>query len=171
MMVAGLLLIWGHSAVTSQVRNELTAQKINFPAKNSRQVTTLPEADVAAVSKYSGQLITTGAQAEAYADHFMPAQLKAIDHGLTYDQVNGKLATAGRDRNLFIQAADLFRQQTIQAGLLNAYGYSKIGQILLIGAVLAFAGLAVLLFLAAFGMARRVVLEAQALLSPAVEAA
>ncbi len=167
MIVTGLLLIWGHSAVTSQVRNELVAQKINFPDRNDRLVTALPAADATAVSKYSGQLITNGTQAEVYADHLMPAQLRGIAHGLTYDQVNSKLATAGRDRNLFIQAAVLFREQTIQGGLLNAYGYSRIAQIMLIGAFLSFGGVAVLLLLAAFGLARRVVQEAEALLSPA----
>jgi hypothetical protein len=101
----------------------------------------------------------------------MPSQLAAIDHGLTYDQVDGKLATAGHDRNLFIQAADLFRQQTIQSGLLNAYGYSKIGQVLLIGAILAFGGAVALLLLFAFALARRVVLEAEALLNPATRPA
>jgi hypothetical protein len=167
MVVAGILLISGYSALTSEVHNELASQKIYFPASTSKAITALPGADATAMSKYSGQLMTTGAQAETYADHFLPAQIKSIGGGQSYFQLVNQVVKAGHDKSLFIDEAGVFREDAIQSQLLNAFWYSKIAGIMLIGSIVAFAGAALLLILAAFGLARRIMLEADALLKPA----
>lgn len=64
LVAAGALLTWGNSFVTSQVHNQLAAQKIYFPATDSPAIKALPAADAAAMSKYVGQQMLTGAQAE-----------------------------------------------------------------------------------------------------------
>src|SRR5262249_55817236 len=83
LLIAGGLLIWGHSFVDSQVRTQLAAQKIYFPPDKSPAIRA-PE--FAAMHQYAGQLMTSGAQAEVYADHFIANHLKEIGGGLTYSQ-------------------------------------------------------------------------------------
>jgi hypothetical protein len=156
MIVAGVLLTLGHSSVTSEVQNELTAQKIYFPAANSPQVTKLPATDAAAMSKYAGQLMTTGPQAETYADDLMSVQIRGVGGGLSYAQLATEAAASRKDaKALEIEAANVFRAETIRGQLLNSYAFWKVGQIMLIGAYVAFATAAVLLIVSAFGLARR----------------
>jgi hypothetical protein len=65
LIVAGALLFWAYSFVNSQVTNQLSEQKITFPATSSPAFTSLPADDQAAMKPYAGQLMTTGAQALA----------------------------------------------------------------------------------------------------------
>jgi hypothetical protein len=61
------------------VHTQLAAQQIYFPPANSKAVAA-PE--FAAMRPYGGQQLTTGAQAQVYADHFIANHLKAIGgHG------------------------------------------------------------------------------------------
>ena len=78
LLIAGGLLLWGHNFVDTQVHNQLAAQQIFFPANNSPAIKA-PE--FAAMHQYAGQQMTTGAQAEVYADHFIANHLKAIGGG------------------------------------------------------------------------------------------
>jgi hypothetical protein len=171
MILAGVLLTAAHSSVSSEVGDLLTAQKIYFPPASSPQVTKLPAADATAMTKYAGQLMTNGSQAEIYAEHFLPSQIYAIAGGQSYSQLGAKLTNAGHDRALFVEQADLFREQAIQGQLLNTYWFSQVGQIMLFGAIAAFVGAAVLLILAAIGLARRVAVEAETLLKPVLQPA
>src|ERR1700682_4528612 len=75
--VAGFAF-WGSNFATSQVRGQLAAQQIFFPAAGSAALTSLPPADAAAMSVYAGQQMTTGPQAETYADHFIAVHLTEI---------------------------------------------------------------------------------------------
>src|SRR3954467_3899691 len=68
LIVAGGLLTWANTFVDHQVHNQLSSQKIFFPKKGTEGLTALKGADLAAVSKYAGQQVTTGAQAEVFAD-------------------------------------------------------------------------------------------------------
>jgi len=165
MIVAGGLLVWGHSFVNSDVHTQLAAQRIYFPAANSPEITALPKADAAAMSKYAGQLMTTGAQAETYADHFIAVHLIKIGGGLTYSQLSGKSLADPTNAALAAQVQTVFRGQTLRGLLLNAYGWWKIGQIMLIAAWVAFVAAAVMLALCAFGIVhlRRVAPEAEVL--------
>ena len=81
--VAGFAF-WGSSFATSQVQTQLTEQKITFPAADSPAIKALPAADAAAMRVYAGQQLTTGAQAETYADHFIKVHLGEIGAGKTY---------------------------------------------------------------------------------------
>src|ERR1022692_1605005 len=75
LLIAGGLLTWGHSYIHNEVHSQLAAQKIYFPAANSAAVAA-PEFQ--AMRQYGGQELTTGAQAEVYADHFIANHLKVI---------------------------------------------------------------------------------------------
>ena len=148
LIVAGGLLAWGHSFVDSQVHNQLAAQKIYFPANNSPAI----KAPVfAAMHQYAGQLMTTGAQAEVYADHFIANHLKEIGGGQTYSQLSAKALAQPKNTALATQVQLMFRGTTLRGLLLNAYAFWKMGQIALWGAIAAFAGAGLLLILSAFG--------------------
>ncbi len=79
--IGGGLLLWGHSVIGNDVHNQLAAQKIVFPPAASSAIKELPAADATAMSQYGGQLMTTGAQAQTYADHFIAVHLVKIGGG------------------------------------------------------------------------------------------
>ena len=148
LLVAGILLAWGHSFVTSEVHTQLAAQKIVFPAANSPAVKA-PE--FAAMRQYGGQLMTTGAQAEVYADHFIANHLKVIGGGKTYAQLSAESLAQPTNAALAGQVQTVFRGETLRGLLLNAYAFGKIATIMGIAAIFAFAGAALMLILSVLG--------------------
>jgi hypothetical protein len=148
LLVAGILLAWGHSFVTNEVHNQLAAEKIYFPAANSAAVKA-PE--FAAMRQYGGQLMTTGAQAEVYADHFIANHLKVIGCGKTYAQLSAASLAQPKNAALAGQVQTVFRGETLRGLLLNAYAFGKIATIMGIAAIAAFAGAALMLILSAMG--------------------
>src|SRR6185437_2699791 len=160
LIIAGGLLAWCHSFVDGQVHNQLAAQKIYFPASNSPAIKA-PE--FAAMRQYGGQLMTTGAQAQVYADHFIANHLKEIGGGQTYAQLSAKSLAQPKNTALAAQVQTMFRGETLRGLLLNAYAFWTIGQIMLYAAIAAFAGAGLLLILAIFGFIhlRRTAPEAQ----------
>ena len=87
LLVAGVLLLWGHSYASNQVSSQLSAQKIVFPATGTAAFKALPAPAQAAMGVYAGPM-TTGAQAKAYADHFIAVHLTEIGKGQTYSQLS-----------------------------------------------------------------------------------
>jgi hypothetical protein len=160
MLVAGGLLLWGHSFIDTQVHNQLAAQKIYFPANNSPAIKA-PE--FAAMHQYAGQQMTTGAQAEVYADHFIANHLKAIGGGQTYAQLSAKAQLQPTNTVLAGQVATMFKGETLRGLLLNAYAFGEMGMLAGIAAIVAFAGAAVLLILCGLGFwhSRRVPARAE----------
>jgi hypothetical protein len=137
---------WASSFATGQVHDNLAAQQIFFPAANSPAITSLPAADAAAMSVYAGQQMTTGAQAQTYADHFIGVHLKEIAGGQTYSQVSAAAQADPTNTKLAGQVQTLFRGETLRGLLLNSYGWSQIGQYAAYAAIgLAIAAGAVLL--------------------------
>ena len=88
LLVAGGLLTWAYTFVNNQVTTQLTEQQIVFSAANDPSIKALPPDDAAAMKQYAGQLMTTGAQAETYANHFIAVHLKEIGGGKTYSQLS-----------------------------------------------------------------------------------
>ncbi len=150
LLAAGGLMLWGHSFVDSQVHNQLAAQKIVFPADNSPAIKA-PE--FAAMHQYAGQLMTNGAQAEVYADHFIANHLTEIAGGQTYAQLSAKALAAPKDAKLAGQVEAMFKGTTLRGMLLNAYAFWKMGELAFWGAIVAFAGAGLLLLLSALGYA------------------
>ena len=151
LLVAGILLTWGHNFVTSEVRSQLVAQKIVFPPASSDSIKSLPKADAVAMSVYAGQEMTTGAQAQTYADHFIAVHLREIGGGLTYSQLSAKAMADPKNTALADQVATVFKGTTLRGMLLNAYGFWQMGQIALIGAIVSFAAAALMLILSLAG--------------------
>jgi hypothetical protein len=148
MLVAGGLLTWGHNFVANEVRTQLVAQKIVFPPANSEAV---KGPEFAAMRQYGGQTMTTGAQAQVYADDFIAVHLTEIGGGQTYAQLSAKALANPKDTALAGQVQTMFRGETLRGLLLNAYAFGTVGQIMLWAAIAAFTGAGLLLILAAFG--------------------
>jgi hypothetical protein len=159
--VAGGLLLWGHNFVSDQVHTQLAAQKIYFPPASSGAIKALPAADAKAMTAYAGQLMTNGAQAQTYADHFIAVHLREIGGGKTYAQLATASLAQPKNAALAAQVQTIFRGETLRGLLLNAYGWWQMAQIMLIGAIVAFVAAAVMLVTSLFGVAhlRRVPAE------------
>ncbi|MBV8195741.1 MAG: hypothetical protein JOY80_09460 [Candidatus Dormibacteraeota bacterium] len=144
---------WAGNFASGQVTTQLSEQQITFPASNSPAITALPAADAAAMSVYAGQTMTTGAQAETYADHFIAVHLQEIGGGKTYAQFPATGLTPAQAT----QKAELFQGETLRGLLLNAYGWSQVGTFATYAGVgLAVAAFAVMLaFLFEVAMWRR----------------
>ena len=151
--VSGGLLVWGHSFITHEVHTQLAAQKIVFPAKGSPALTALPKPDAAAMSAYAGQLMTNGAQAETWADHFIAVHLVKIGGGQTYAQLSARSLAQPKNAALAGQVETVFRGETLRSMLLDAYGFWEMGQIMLVAAWVAFAGAALMLAASGLGIA------------------
>jgi hypothetical protein len=120
-------LFWGSNFVDNTVRDQLTAQQITFPTAGSAALKALPAADATAMSAYAGQTLTTGAQAETYANHFIGAHLTEVYKGDTYSQVSALAAANPKDAGLAAAKQTLFMGNTLRGLLLNAYGWSQVG--------------------------------------------
>jgi len=151
LLVAGGLLLYGYNFVNDQVTQQLTEQQITFPAADSAAIKALPPDDAAAMKVYAGQLMTNGAQAKTYADHFIAVHLKEIGGGKTYSQLSAEALANPTDQKLAAQADTVFKGTTLRGLLLNAYAFWQIGQIALIAAIVAFVAGAILLILSGLG--------------------
>ena len=155
LIVSGVMLTWAHNFIGNEVHTQLAAQQIYFPANNSPAIKA-PE--FAAMHQYAGQQLTTGAQAEVYADHFIANHLKAIGGGKTYAQLSAEAIAQPKNAALAAQVATVFKGETLRGLLLNAYAFGTMGMIAGIAAIAAFIAGAVMLVLSGLGLmhARRV---------------
>ena len=149
LLIAGGLLTWAHSFVNDQVKSQLSQQQIFFPKAGDAQ---LKEAAIGPyLTKYAGQQLTSGAQAEAYADHFIAVHLEGIGGGKTYAQLSTQAQANPSDTKLAATVNTMFKGETLRGLLLNGYAFWKMGQIAMIAAIAAFVGAGVLLILSILG--------------------
>jgi hypothetical protein len=151
LIIAGGLLTWGHHFVTQQVHSQLAAEKIFFPVKGSPALA--PKEIGPYLNKYAGQQMTTGPQAEAWANHFIAVHLQAIGGGKTYAQLSAEAIAQPKNTALAAQVATVFKGETLRGLLLNAYAFGKMGTLAGIAAIVAFAGAGFMLLLSALGLA------------------
>jgi hypothetical protein len=157
-----VMAAWASNFIGNEVHTQLAAQQIYFPAANSPAVAN-PE--FAAMRQYGGQQLTTGAQAEVYADHFIANHLKVIGGGKTYSQLSAEAIAQPKNAVLAAQVATVFKGETLRGLLLNAYAFGTMGMIAGIAALGAFIAAAVMLLLSGLGLlhARRTSPEAEIL--------
>ena len=149
LIAIGSVALWGYSYANNQVHSQLAAQKIVFPPKSAFTPAAMAAshgevtpAMIPYLEKYAGQELTNGAQAKAYADHFIAIHLNEIGHGQTYAQ----LSTAARSlptgstayKNAEATVQTVFQGTTLRSMLLEAYGFWQIGQFALIGSIIAY---------------------------------
>ena len=150
LLVAGGLLFWAHSFVNDQVHTQLASQQIYFPAKGSSAISS-PEISPY-LTKYAGQQLVNGAQAEAYADHFIAVHLSEVANGATYAQLSSKAQADPNNTKLAGQVATMFKGETLRSMLLNAYAFWKMGQIALIAGIVSIVGAVLMLGLSGLGL-------------------
>jgi len=167
LIAAGALLQWGGNFANGQVKDQLSEQKIVFPAADSGSIKALPAADAAAMKKYAGMTMTTGEQANTWANHYIAIHMKAIGQGKTYEEVSGEFMAANaaaqanpKDPALAAKAAGLggvrttlFMGDTLRGLLGFSYAFSVLGSIALIASYVSFAGGVIFLILALLGFA------------------
>src|ERR1700709_1103368 len=146
LLAAAALLFYAHGYVHGQVADQLTQQQITFPAAGSKAITSLPPGAQAEITKYAGQPMENGAQAKAFADHYIKVHLGEIADGQTYSQVSTKAQADPSNTQLAGQVQTLFRGETLRGLLLNAYAFDTMATVALIAAwVSVIAGAALLL--------------------------
>jgi hypothetical protein len=149
LIVAGGLLMSAHNFVDNEIHKQLAAEQIFFPAANSPAVA---GPQFAAMRQYGGQQLTTGAQAEVYADHFIAVHLKESGGGKTYAQLSTAAQADPTNTVLAGQVATAFKGETLRGLLLNAYAFGTMATIALIAAVAAFVAAGLMLVLSGLGM-------------------
>jgi hypothetical protein len=162
-LVLGLVLQNQASFAKNYVHDQLAQQKITFtPVSGLKSDENDP-----CLRTYAGQLMTTGAQAQCYANHYIGVHVGLINDGKTYSQTSGDARAlqaqlaAMPDQNspqakqLAAQAATteakattLFQGETLRGLLLTSYGFSIFGERAQEAAWVCF-GLAFVLFVAA----------------------
>jgi hypothetical protein len=158
LLVAGGLLAFASSFVSGQVANQLSAQKITMPVPAAYQ--NLPKTDQDALAPFQGQPLTTGAQAEAFADHYIQAHMNAAGGGKTYEEVSGEYIQLSKDagadpakvKDLGDLRQTLFMGNTLRSMLLTAYAFGTMGTVAGIASVVSFIGAAALVALAFLGL-------------------
>jgi hypothetical protein len=155
LLVAGGLLVWASNFATSNVHDQLAAQQITMPVAAALTTPTMK----ANLSQYSGQPMTTGEQAKAYADHYIQAHMDAQAQGRTYSQVSGEYMAAAKTdptaqatKDLGDLRQSLFMGTTLRGMLLNAYAFATLGTIAMWAAIAAFIGSAVMFVLGILGL-------------------
>lgn len=149
LLVAGSLLTWGHNFIAHEVKTQLSQQQIFFPDKGSPATA---GAEYAPMRQYAGQQLTTGAQAETYANHFINNHLALIGGGKTYAQLSAEAQANPSDTKLATTVATMFKGETLRGLLLNAYAFGTVATIMGIAAIAAFIGAALMLVLAGLGL-------------------
>lgn len=159
LVVAGALLLVGYNFANNNVHSQLAEQQITFPAAaafaHPVAGTEITPSMVGTVSKYAGEQLTTGAQAQVYANDFIAVHLKEIGGGLTYAQLSQKAMALPKGSPAYTAAEakvqEVFQGTTLRGLLLEAYGFSVFATIALFGAIAAFILAGLMAVLVAFG--------------------
>jgi hypothetical protein len=156
LLVAGGLLTWGHSFVSSNVHSQLARQDITFPSQaafaHPKPGSEITAAMIPSVSKYAGQQLVTGPQAEAYADHFIAVHLSEMPYGGVYSKISAAAIASPTNTSLKALEQTSFQGTTLRGLLLEAYAFSTIGLIMLWAAIAAFAAALVMSLLVGAGL-------------------
>jgi len=162
LIVIGGILQYGGNFATDQVAAQLEPQAITMPTENGDPKVT---DDVKKFFADNGdKIMTTGKQAQMYADHYIGFHLSAMP---TYAAASGANraaagALAADPTNKDLQAAAMkasgtvetvFKGQALRGMLLNAYAFGTLGQIAMVASYVSFAGGLIFLILALLGFA------------------
>lgn len=142
LLIAGGLLTWGHSYVTSNVRDQLAQQQIYFPPKaafaHPKPGTEITPSMIPSVSQYAGQQLLTGEQAKVWANDFMAVHLSEMPYHGLYSKVSAAAMAQPNSTKLAALENTIFRGTTLRGLLLEAYGFSQVGVVMLWGAIASF---------------------------------
>ncbi|HEY8451403.1 MAG: hypothetical protein FWJ70_12400 [Micromonosporaceae bacterium] len=143
LLVVGLVMASNANFANNYVREQLSAQKIYFPPVEEL---TDEERQSECLVEYAGQQLTTGKQAECYANEYIGLHLRNIADGKTYAEL-GEPQAQLREQVAQAEAAGdpaveqlreelaqvtnqrdtLFKGETLRGLLLTSYGFSEFG--------------------------------------------
>jgi hypothetical protein len=156
LLVAGGLLLWGNSFTSTNVHNQLVKQDIVFPTNaqfaQAKVGTEITPAMLPYLKKYAGQELTTGAQAEAYADHFIAVHLSEMPYGGVYAKVSAASRADPSNAALAAEVQTTFQGTTLRGLLLEAYAFSEFGLIAMYAAIASFVLAGIMLLLVGLGL-------------------
>ena len=168
LVVLGTVMSSNANFSKTYVKDQLSQQNISFQPAD--QLTDEEKAAPCLVAN-AGKPLTTGKQAECYANEFIGLHLKSTAEGLTYAEIGvpqgearTKLAAAQaagdpaavadlqkQVTDLTTKRETLFKGETLRGLLLTSYGFSVLGEKAAQAATVAFLGAALLAVLALFG--------------------
>lgn len=166
LLVAGGLLTWAYVFINDQVDQQLSQQHITMPTEEA--FADFDQADQDALKPYAGEPMTTGAQAKAYADHYILVHMNEASGGKAYADVSGEqrqVCSENPDSDQCAQLtglkATLFQGSTLRGLLLYGYAFGTMGTIALWAAIGAYVGAVLFLILGVLGLmhARRAAAE------------
>lgn len=156
LIVAGSLLTWGSNFIGTQVASQLSAQKIYFPPAaafdHAKAGTEITPSMRPYLVQYAGQQLTTGAQAEAYADHFIAVHLSEMPYGGVYSVASAAALANPKNTATAAVVDTIFKGTTLRGLLLSTYAFWQMGQIAGDAALAAFILAGIMLLLVVFGL-------------------
>ena len=169
LLLAGLLLVLGlvlqnqADFAKSYVKDQLAEQKITFtPVANL----TAEEKKASCLVAHAAQPLTTGKEAECYANKYIGLHVTEVNGGKTYSETSGEsralqakadaaaadvpgapatVALESQAKDLTGKVDTLFRGETLRGLLLTSYGFSIFGDRAHQAALVSFAAALVLL--------------------------
>ncbi len=154
LIVAGALLMWGYSFANSNVHSQLAEQQITFPTAsqlahpNGGEITASMQQYL---GQYAGKPLTTGPEAEAYADHFIAVHLSEMPYGGVYAKVSAASQAQPNNAALKAEVQTVFQGTTLRGLLLEAYAFSEFATISLVAGIASFILAAVMAILTGLG--------------------
>src|SRR5579863_669996 len=156
LLVAGVLGLWGYNFANSNVHSQLAQQQITFPPASAFAHpvagTEITPSMIGTVSKYAGQPLLTGQQAQVYANDFIAVHLQEIGGGKTYAQLSAASLADPSNTKLAGQVATVFKGTTLRGLLLEAYAFSTFGEIALVASIVSFVLAGIMLLLTLLGL-------------------
>jgi hypothetical protein len=168
LLVAGIVLSANASFATTYVADQLAQQNITFKTADTL---TAEEKQQPGLVKYAGQKLTTGKQAEVYANEFIGLHLKSTAGGKTYadlgapqSALRAQLADAQKNNpaavpdlqkqlnDVTAQRETVFKGETLRGLLLTTYGFSEFGTKAGQAATVAYLAAALMFLLALAGL-------------------
>lgn len=169
LLIAGFVLTSNANFAKTYVADQLSQQNISFKTADTL---TDEEKQQACLVEYAGQPLTTGKQAECYANNFIGLHLKSIAGGKTYaelgvpqSQLQAQVTQAQKDNTANVadlqkqlatvtgQRETVFKGETLRGLLLTSYGFSEFGTKAGQAAAVAYLAAALLFLLALAGFA------------------
>lgn len=147
LLAAAGLLTWAGAFANGNVSSQLADQQITMPSGAAIEDPLIKPY----LEQYAGQQMTTGAQAKAYADHYIKVHMDKSSNGKTYQAVSAELSVLSKDKTADPAAVatlsdlkqTLFMGNSLRGLLLNAYAFGTLGTIAVYAAIAsALAGLA-----------------------------
>ena len=140
LVLVGAGAIVGGNFAHGYVTDQLSQEKIDMPSEGGIEGLESKESQDK-LRPWIGQQLTTGPQAEAFANDYIWAHMMSSSGGKTYEEISGEYTGAQRsmDPEEFAASEDmqklgalrqtLFMGDTLRGVLLNAYGWWLVGTI------------------------------------------